>query len=118
MVEATVNIPGYRVLEKIYTGTRTLVYRGLRKQDQQPVVIKLMRNEYPSFNELVQFRNQYTIAKNLDIPGIVQPLSLETYGNGYALVMEDFGGISLQEWMKQNIPSVEEFLDIAIQITL
>ncbi|PLZ96866.1 serine/threonine protein kinase, partial [Fischerella thermalis CCMEE 5268] len=118
MIEATVNIPGYRVLEKIYTGTRTLVYRGLRKQDQQPVVIKLMRNEYPSFNELVQFRNQYTIAKNLDIPGIVQPLSLETYGNGYALVMEDFGGISLQEWMKQNIPSVEEFLDIAIQITL
>lgn len=118
MVEATVNIPGYRVLEKIYTGTRTLVYRGLRKQDQQPVVIKLMRNEYPSFNELVQFRNQYTIAKNLDIPGIVQPLSLETHGNGYALVMEDFGGISLQEWMKQNIPSVEEFLDIAIQISL
>ncbi len=118
MVEATVNIPGYRVLEKIYTGIRTLVYRGLRKQDQQPVVIKLMRNEYPSFNELVQFRNQYTIAKNLDIPGIVQPLSLETYGNGYALVMEDFGGISLQEWIKQNIPSVEEFLDIAIQITL
>nr|WP_257999138.1 hypothetical protein [Fischerella thermalis] len=81
-------------------------------------MIKLMRNEYPSFNELVQFRNQYTIAKNLDIPGIVQPLSLETYGNGYALVMEDFGGISLQEWIKQNIPSVEEFLDIAIQITL
>ena len=87
MVEATVNIPGYRVLEQIYTGTRTLVYRGLRKQDQQHVVIKLMRNEYPSFNELVQFRNQYTIAKNLDIPGIVQPLSLETrqslcFGNG------------------------------------
>lgn len=49
-----------------------------------------MRNEYPSFNELVQFRNQYTIAKNLHIPGIVQPLSLETYGNGYTLVMEDF----------------------------
>ncbi|MBF2060444.1 MAG: hypothetical protein IGR91_09755, partial [Fischerella thermalis M66_A2018_004] len=49
-----------------------------------------MRNEYPSFNELVQFRNQYTIAKNLHISGIVQPLSLETYGNGYALVMEDF----------------------------
>ncbi|PLZ36375.1 protein kinase, partial [Fischerella thermalis WC542] len=45
MVEATVNIPGYRVLEKNYTGIR-----------QQPVVIKLMRNEYPSFNELVQFR--------------------------------------------------------------
>ena len=42
MVEATVNIPGYRVLEQIYTGTRTLVYRGLRKQDQKPVVIKLI----------------------------------------------------------------------------
>lgn len=118
MVETTVKIRGYRILEQIYTGTRTLVYRGWRNQDQKPVVIKLMRNEYPSFSELVQFRNQYAIAKNLDIPGIIQPLSLETYGNRYALVMEDFGGISLLEWMKQNIVSIEEFLHIAIEISL
>jgi hypothetical protein len=44
----------------------------------------------------VQFRNQYTIAKNLNFPGIIQTYSLESYRNGYALIVEDFGGISLK----------------------
>ena len=38
----------------------------------------------------MQFRNQYTIAKNLHSSAIVQTYSLEAYQNGYALVMEDF----------------------------
>ncbi|MBR8838529.1 MAG: AAA family ATPase [Stigonema ocellatum SAG 48.90 = DSM 106950] len=118
---------GYSILEQIYTSTRTQVYRGFRESDQKPVILKLMRNEYPTFNDLVQFRNQYTIAKNLDIPGIVKPYSLETYRNGYALVMEDFGGISLKDYVTNNVEtlhatslhpgaSFQEFLHIAIQI--
>lgn len=91
-------LSGYRITEQLYFGSKTIVYRGLRKQDQKPVVIKLMRNEYPTFQEIAQFRNQYTITKDLDIPGIVKPLSLETYRNSYALVMEDFGGLSLKDW--------------------
>ncbi|MEY3868226.1 MAG: hypothetical protein RLZZ338_2117, partial [Cyanobacteriota bacterium] len=124
-MNAIANLPGYQITEQLYTGTRTLVYRGIRNSDQQPVVIKLLRNEYPSFNELVQFRNQYTIAKNLDFPGIIKPLNLEVYGNSYALVMEDFGGISLSDYLKpatkeskiyQSLP-LEDFLKIAIQLT-
>ena len=121
----TVSFPGYQVGEQIYNGSRTLVYRGWRDSDQKPVVIKILKNPYPSFNELLQFRNQYTIAKNLDIAGVVRPYSLETYRNGYALVMEDFGGISLKEYAvllgatKQSkclaLP-IAEFLPIALQI--
>ncbi|HIK07074.1 MAG TPA: AAA family ATPase [Trichormus sp. M33_DOE_039] len=111
-------LPGYSIKDKIYSGTRTLVYRGIREQDQKSVVIKLMRSEYPSFHELLQFRNQYVIAKNLDLPGVVQPYSLETYHNGYALVMEDFGGISLKEWgiEQRNTRYIINFLQVAILI--
>ncbi|MEG4572001.1 hypothetical protein QUA56_04635 [Microcoleus sp. N3A4] len=79
----------------LYSGTRTLVYRGIRLCDQKPIAIKVLRNEYPSFSELLNFRNQYTIAKNLNLPGIIQTYSVEAYQNGYALIVEDFGGISL-----------------------
>ncbi|MEG5037317.1 hypothetical protein QUB44_30850 [Microcoleus sp. AT3-D2] len=72
---------GYHINEQIYAGNRTLVYRGIRSCDQQPVAIKLLRNDFPSFNELVHFRNQYIIAKNLNIPGIVKACSLESYHN-------------------------------------
>ncbi len=61
MVSTLVNIPGYRISEELYNGSRTLVYRGYREIDRVPVVIKLLKNPYPSFCELVQFRNQYTI---------------------------------------------------------
>ncbi|BAY34869.1 two-component hybrid sensor and regulator [Nostoc carneum NIES-2107] len=112
------HIPGYHVSEEIYNGSRTLVYRGFREADNKPVVLKLLKNSYPSFNELVQFRNQYTIAKNLQSPLIIGTYSLEAYQNGYVLVMEDFGGIALSQWHKirTNVLSLMEFFQIAIAL--
>ncbi|MDJ1182465.1 trifunctional serine/threonine-protein kinase/ATP-binding protein/sensor histidine kinase [Roseofilum casamattae] len=109
-------LANYKIGENIYQGTRTLVYRGVRCSDSLKVVIKFLRNSYPSFNELVQFRNQYAIAKNLDSAGILQPLSLERYGNGYALVMEDLGAISLDKLLTTDELDLERCLDIAIQL--
>jgi predicted ATPase/signal transduction histidine kinase/tRNA A-37 threonylcarbamoyl transferase component Bud32 len=129
---AMIQLAGYKTIEQIYSSTKTLVYRGIRESDQKAVVIKLLRQEYPRFNELVQFRNQYTIAKNLDFPGIIQTYSLENYHNGYALVMEDFGGISLKDYLTTDTDdedvetlhatslhlgiSLQKFFHIAIQI--
>ncbi|MEM6591816.1 MAG: serine/threonine-protein kinase PknK, partial [Cyanobacteria bacterium P01_C01_bin.73] len=107
---------GYAVVEQLYQGDRTLVYRAVQNADQRPVVIKLLRNEHPNFNELVQFRNQYAIAKNLEIAGVVKPLALAPCGNGYALVMEDFGGLSLSQHTKAQKLSVEQVLAIALQL--
>lgn len=116
-------IPGYRITEQIYVSSKTLVYRAIREKDQQSVILKLMRSEYPSFTEIAQFRNQYTITKNLQLPGIVKPLCLESYHNSYALVMEDFNGTSLRDWQKgkqkdkKNPVSLDEFFHIAIATT-
>jgi len=117
MSSTLVSIPGYHVSEELYNGSRTLVYRGYRETDSLRVVIKLLKNPYPTFNELLSFRNQYTIAKNLNSPLIIQTYSLEPFQNGYALVMEDFGGISLNDWgMGGTLESLIEFLRIAIAL--
>ena len=114
-----IELTGYQILARVYSGSRTLVYRGTRLWDQKPVAIKVLRNEYPSFSELLHFRNQYTIAKNLNLPGIIQTYSLEPYRNGYALIVEDFGGISLKEWTGKGktVPSLVEFFQIAIDLS-
>ncbi|MBD2412399.1 histidine kinase [Nostoc calcicola FACHB-389] len=120
-IEPIAKLLNYQITEQLYTSFRTLVYRAIREDDRLPVIIKLLHQEYPTFSELLQFRNQYTIAKNLDLQSIVRPYSLEPYRNSYALVMEDFGGISLREWMKIAMESnpnfLEEFLDIAIALS-
>ena len=113
------SLTDYKISNLIHDSSRTLVYRGVTKVDSQPVIIKLLRSEFPSFNELVQFRNQYTIAINLCLEGIVKPLAIERERNGYALIMEDFGGISLAEYyqkLSSDAKDISQFLEIAIQI--
>ena len=132
MEPTQIELTGYHVFEKIYDSSKTVVYRGWRNFDRKPVAIKLLKRKYPLLSDLVLFRNQYAIAKQLKLPGIVQPYSLESYGNGFALVMEDFGGISLKEYAQvfsqERVTSaagepgigpalpVGEFLNLAIQI--
>ena len=134
-MEVMTELLGYQITEQLYVGSRTLVYRGLREHDRHPVVIKLLQNSFPSFNELVQFRNQYAIMRciadadaenllpsSLTSSSIVRPIALEPYQNAYALVMEDFGGISLKQFLRQegsfgrNPLALSQFFGIAIQI--
>ncbi|WP_414545069.1 AAA family ATPase [Nostoc sp. CCY0012] len=116
-VDLAITIPGYFFIENLYCGSKTTVYRAVREADQQYVIIKIFNREYPTFSELLQFRNQYAIGKNLHISGIVRFYSLESYRNSYALVMEDFGGISLREYYKYQSLSLIEILTICLQLT-
>ncbi|MGD1805194.1 trifunctional serine/threonine-protein kinase/ATP-binding protein/sensor histidine kinase [Dapis sp. BLCC M126] len=113
----TITIANYQARELIHKSERTLVYRGQNVENGQLVMIKLMRNQYPTFRELVQFRNQYAISKNLEIEGIIKTYALQRYENRYALIMEDVGGISLAEYEEKSSFSIPQFLDIAIQLS-
>jgi predicted ATPase/signal transduction histidine kinase/tRNA A-37 threonylcarbamoyl transferase component Bud32 len=117
-------LPGYKVRELVYEGAKTLVYRAQRESDGKPVILKLLKKEFPSLTELALFRHQYAITQPHNLPGIVKPDSLENYQNGYLLVMEDYGGISLQQWQEHQIKtgeddriSIADFLTIALQVT-
>ena len=116
MESTPVKPKGYQITEEIYHGSRTIVKRAIRTSDQKPVVLKLLKNSYPSFGELVQFRNQYTITKNLQIPGISTPLALEKYCNGYMLVMADEGYQSLPSSFNYPL-NLDQFFPIALQLT-
>ncbi|MUH01793.1 AAA family ATPase [Scytonema sp. UIC 10036] len=119
-------IPNYRIIQQLYSGSRSQVYRAICASNEQSVILKLLCSEYPTLNQLMQFRHQYNIAKNLTLPGIIKHLSLEKYRNSYLLVLEDFGGISLSDYMRvknerenfsfSNALNLNQFLDIAIQI--
>lgn len=117
-------LPNYQITDLIYSSDRTLVYRGISTIHQHPVIIKTLRNEYPTFSEIIHFHNQYTLTKNIDHPHIIKPLKLVKYKNAYALITEDLGGVSLtetiQHWQDEKIhhkERISEFLKIAISIT-
>ncbi|NJR21355.1 MAG: serine/threonine-protein kinase PknK [Richelia sp. CSU_2_1] len=112
------SFPNYELTETLYQSSKTEVYRAVRSIDKQAVVIKkLLRSESATCDEILHFRNQYEIAKNLHIPSIVRPLSLEACGNSYALVMEDCGSVSLRQYIQSQSLSIRQTIAIALQLS-
>ncbi len=109
-------VPGYDLGELLYQGARTVVYRAWSAREQRSVVLKLLDAEYPSLGELVRFRSQFQIAKNLPIAGILAPMALEPWGKGYVLVMEDLDGMDLGQYAQEHPLSWQEVLEIALQL--
>ncbi|MBW4518697.1 MAG: AAA family ATPase [Scytolyngbya sp. HA4215-MV1] len=121
-----VAIPGYQVFEKLCESSRSLIYRAQRDSDQKPLLLKILRQEYPSRSTVARFQTEYDILRSLNLEGVIKAYALETYQQSPVLVLEDFGGTSLQAWL-HDYPegktashptfNLEEFLTLAIQVT-
>jgi len=110
--------PGYQLGKPINSGINTLIYRGIRERDRQPTIIKTLKAESPTIEQLARLKHEYQIAANLDAEGIVKVYSLESYQNRLALILEDFGGKSLREILNSSASPLElkSFLKIAIKL--
>lgn len=112
-----ITIPGYQIFTKIYESTNSLVYRGCREQDNQPVILKVLKEDYPTPSKLARYKQEYQITRNLNLERAIKAYSLEKYQNTLAIALEDFGGQSLDRLLKERDLTIGEFLEIAIQIT-
>jgi len=111
-----ININGYNVLEKIHTG-KFEIYRGIRFQDGQPVIIKVLANPYPTEDMISKFNLEYDIIHRLsDLDSVINVYDIVDYKKTRAIFMEDVGGISLNAYLKNRELSVKELLAITIKI--
>ncbi|WP_226574315.1 serine/threonine-protein kinase, partial [Microseira wollei] len=101
---------GYQILEKIYTSPKRILYRGLRISDGQPVILKCLISEYPTPADIACLQHEYEVTKNLEISGIVKPLELLNVNSRPVLVLDDFGAISLKEYLTNHQLNLREFL--------
>lgn len=111
-----ISMPGYSVQEKLYEGAKSIVYRGLRKNDQTRVVIKIFKKEYPSLEDIAAVEREFELTRNLNLEGCVKPYSLESYQNSPALILEDFGGTSLKNVIQGGRMELRQFLRIGIKL--
>jgi len=112
-----VTIPGYQIVEKLYESSKSLVYRGFRDSDEVPVILKVLRQEYPTPNAIARFKLEYDITRNLNLEGAIKTYDLEKYQYSLVMVLEDFGGESLNRLLNNRKFNLEEFLILAIRIT-
>lgn len=109
-------LTAYSLGERLHQSARTAVYRGRRRSDGAPCIIKLQHREHPSVAEIDRFHREYEITTRLALSGVARPLALCAHKNRLALVMEDCGSISLRAYMSTRTLSMDEILSIAIEL--
>ncbi len=120
-IEARGEFPGYRIAQHIYESTNTRVYRAVSEQGQKPVILKVLRPDYQHPVEFARYTQEYEILRGIDVPGVVKAYGLEPSRNTLLLVLEDFGGISLQQWLNEFRVGVamynfSQFYDVASKL--
>ncbi|WP_448600543.1 trifunctional serine/threonine-protein kinase/ATP-binding protein/sensor histidine kinase [Thermoleptolyngbya sp.] len=118
-MRGTIEILGYRPLDLIHEGVNTVLYRAVSLATQQSVILKVLRAEHPTLEQITRLKHEYQITANLDLPGVVRVCRLETHGHRVVLVLEDFGGRSLKQYLSERkckILDPKQVLAIAIQL--
>ena len=116
-----VALPGIAIQSKIYESSNSLVYRGIR-DDGRAIIVKLLKQDYPPPQELTRYKQEYEITRSLNLEGVVKAYSQQDYQRTLVILLEDFGGESLEYWMR-SCPEIfrpmplATFLQLAIALT-
>ncbi|WP_437917135.1 AAA family ATPase [Sorangium sp. So ce302] len=105
----------YTITETLHEGQWTRLLRAVRSADGLPVILKVLDPRRSRPQDIERLKNEYAIGKPLDHEAVVAPLALETHEGLPALVMEDFGGESLDHLIGAPMDA-ERFLELAVRI--
>lgn len=98
MLGERVRISGFRILRLIGEGGMSRVYLASRDRDDEPLVVKILRNEATADkNALARFMEEYALVERIKSPHVAR-----IYGHGVSeghayLVMEFFDGGDLNK---------------------
>jgi predicted ATPase/signal transduction histidine kinase/tRNA A-37 threonylcarbamoyl transferase component Bud32 len=110
-------IPGYHIIQELYVGDDSIVFRAQRETDQYPVVLKALKAPYPSPERIARFKREYEITHRLNLTGVVGAYSLEVSHDRWFMVLEDFGAESLERLQLAGRLALSDFLTLALHVT-
>ncbi len=109
------SLSDYQILAQLYESPNSLVYRAVRNDDQQPVILKQLKADYLTPAVLARYHHEFEILSLLKLPGVIRAYELRPYQNTLLLVVEDFGGDSLKVLTQQRRWTLAELLPVFIQ---
>ncbi len=112
----------YIFKEKLNDGRSTRVRRAIRSSDGHPVVLKTLKDPYASSETLARFKREYEMTSSLNaganvderIEGVIGAFSFETLDDRPAIILEDFGGVSLD--LHHKVWALGDFFKLALQV--
>ncbi|MBD2527319.1 protein kinase [Nostoc sp. FACHB-133] len=116
-----INLPLIEVHSQIYLSVNSVVYRGVSKGENTPIILKVLKQDYPTPQELTRYKQEYEITRSLNVEGVIKVYSIQEYQRTLVMLLEDFGGESLAK-LRSQLPAfspipLADFLRLAIQVT-
>ncbi len=110
-------ISGYQTVMQIYKSPSSLVFRAIRLEDGFPVILKVLREDYPTPHEIIRYKQEYHTTLALQhLPGVIGVYGIEKHRKTLVMILEDFGAESLKILQESRHFTIEECLSIAIRI--
>lgn len=114
-------IPGFDDLKKIYESDNSIIYEAIQENDNKKVIIKVLQDEYPSPEKIVQFDNEYEFTKDINSKYVRKAFKKAKIDGHYTLFLEYVDAKTVREVFGRDnsqvaIPSLFDFLQIAVLI--
>ena len=111
-----ISLPGYVIEVLLHESRQSRIYRGRREADQLPVIFKVLNEELPSPDKRARFQQEYQLMHKIVSDGIVRAYNLESHQGLQILILEDFGGTSINNLEFCSTLMLHQWLDLAIRI--
>jgi len=80
-------IADYKIITKVYENEKSLIFRAVSCADDRPVILKILKKDYPNPSELTRYKQEYEITCSLDIEGAITVYELFPYDNSLVIVL-------------------------------
>jgi len=112
---------GYRIVENIGQKGSLYVLRSIQKADRKQVILKVASGRYTASKGRAFLRHEYNLLMDTEVPGVIQPLSLEDHHDQMVAVYGDPGGSPLTNMIKSGFHlasglSLRDFLCVALSM--
>jgi predicted ATPase/GAF domain-containing protein/HPt (histidine-containing phosphotransfer) domain-containing protein len=94
----------------------SLVYRGYKDGSGQNVLIKIIRAYNSTASEIAYFKSEFERLRGLECPGVIKHFDNIPCKEGFALIFEDYEGISLSKYLNGTFLLSSDFLSIGKSI--
>jgi predicted ATPase/serine phosphatase RsbU (regulator of sigma subunit) len=103
------------LLDELYQSEDSIVFKGYEKLKNQNVIVKILKEDFPSTNLIAQFNGEYEITNRYDLQGIRRVLAKRKIQNKHILILEYIDGVTIAEYIKNKPIDLITFLKLAIR---
>ncbi len=114
-----INLPDYTIEVRDGEHPVSNSYHGYSNSDKnkKPLLFKILKDLYNTPENIARFKSVYGKLMDIKSDRIIKILDIQNSNEGIVLIREDFNGIPLKEFLKEEEIDLKTFLSMVIQLS-